>query len=304
MKPIAVVCSDIHLCAHAPAARASEPDWFAAMAKPLAELRRTAKALGVPIVCAGDIFDKWDPPHELTNFAIEHLPEMYAVPGQHDLPYHIDEDMDKSAFGTLVRIGKVKLLRESPTLIKGAWLFGFGWGAEITPLAGTEKEDRNLRVAVVHAYCWAGRCSYKGAEESQNLSAWQKKLVGYDCAVFGDNHKGFYGSGGEGASRGLMNCGGFMRRRTDDATRNPMIGILYSDGSIRKHLLNTEGEQLDIGEIVEMRERDDAEIEDFVKRLSDLQESSFDFASALVNYIETHDVSPGVRKFILSSIQT
>ena len=99
---IAIFAADLHLSLKAPIWRSTEQDWFEAMLRPLVELRTLATLHNCPIVYAGDIFDKWNSPPELINFAIEHLPKGHAIPGQHDLPLHNYEDIRKSAYWTLV----------------------------------------------------------------------------------------------------------------------------------------------------------------------------------------------------------
>jgi len=291
--PIAVVCSDIHLSLTPPPARAREKDWFAAMARPLAQVTHLATKHSVPIICAGDVFDRWDPKPELINFALEHLPRMYAVPGQHDLPYHVGADVMKSAYGTMV-LSRVITPIEGPTFIGEVALYGFGWGEEVHP--PTLVKNKELSIAVVHAYCWVGKCRHEKAEESQNVRVWLDKLKGYNVAVFGDNHRGFHGSG-------LINCGGLMRRRTDDADRNPMVGIIWSDGYIEKVLLDTSQDVFDVNDKIKLSERDDSGIRDFVAQLVELKRTGFDFKSAVRNYIETHKPPPEVTHFLLSSLE-
>lgn len=97
---IAVLCSDIHLCHTCPPARSNEPNWYDAMARTLDELAGIASHYYVPILCAGDVFDRWNSPPELINFAIKHLPPMHCIPGQHDLPNHSLEDIRRSAYST------------------------------------------------------------------------------------------------------------------------------------------------------------------------------------------------------------
>ena len=88
MKPksIALLCSDIHLSLNSPICRGLDRErWFETMAHYLKKLKDIAKDHAVPIVCAGDVFDKWNSPPELINFALKHLPEMYAILPNHNL---------------------------------------------------------------------------------------------------------------------------------------------------------------------------------------------------------------------------
>ena len=99
---IAVCCSDIHLSHRPPKLREAEPNWYAAQARVLSQVRAVVETHKCPLIVAGDVFDEgWRAhkcPPELVNFAIRHLPVCYAVPGQHDLPHHRYADVDKSAY--------------------------------------------------------------------------------------------------------------------------------------------------------------------------------------------------------------
>ncbi len=303
--PIAVICADLHLSLTAPVWRSAEKSWFGAMAYQLDQLSRYAKRHGVPILCAGDVFDKWNPPPELINFAIQHLPEMYAVPGQHDLPYHIDEDIDRSAFGTMVRIGRIKLLTASPKLIRGAWIYGFGWGSKIQPT--TTLQDDGLHVAIVHAYCWHNVNKFHGASNSQHVDVHALQLKSYDVAAFGDNHRGFireYQETSASKLRTILNCGGFMRRKSDEIKRRPSIYLLYSNGMLDHHRLDISQDlYIDSPEIA-AQEQGDKEIEDFVRELSTLNSDTFDFPASIRHYIEgkKETLAPGVRRILLDVI--
>jgi hypothetical protein len=130
-EPIAVLCSDIHLSLKQPPCRAD--DWLSVQKGYLVQLKSLACAakelwLGnrnttgrpIPILCAGDIFDKWNSPPELIRFALEHLPDgMICVPGQHDLPNHSFEEIHRSAYGVLREAGKIRCAatQPAPTLI-------------------------------------------------------------------------------------------------------------------------------------------------------------------------------------------
>ena len=110
-RVVAIACADIHLQHTAPICRSGEPDWYAAMARPLEELRGLQENYDCPILCAGDVFNHWNNcPPELINWAIKHLPKMYAIPGQHDLPQHRLDDVRKSAYWTMVEAGVIENL--------------------------------------------------------------------------------------------------------------------------------------------------------------------------------------------------
>jgi DNA repair exonuclease SbcCD nuclease subunit len=107
---IAILCSDIHLSERAPIARAVGQDWFTVQKRYLDQLRELKEKHNAILIVAGDVFDYWKSSPELINFAIVHMPECYAVPGQHDLPNHNYNDLHKSAYWTLVEAKIIKHL--------------------------------------------------------------------------------------------------------------------------------------------------------------------------------------------------
>lgn len=247
VTPIAVLASDIHLSHKRPKCR--QDDWYVAMAAHLKELGDAATDYSdyeLPIVIAGDIFDHWDAPPELIEFAIRHLPKCYAIPGQHDLPNHDYGQIRRSAYGALMAAGIIKNLPAGKCENIPKWdgtslvIVGVPWGHEILPHVPPMETDYDGRVilAVVHAYIWdRKRNSYEGAPDDKSLGHYLPKLANYDAAVFGDNHKGFLAKRDEtwpeGNLKSVLNCGGFMRRKSNDDW-HPKIGILYSDGSIKR----------------------------------------------------------------------
>jgi len=165
-KPIAILLSDIHLCHSVPAARCAEPDWYAAMERTLQQIRKMAMELDCLVLCAGDVFDKWNANPELVNWAITHLPKMVSIPGQHDLPHHSQEDIDKSAYMTLVHAGVItnhpagRVISFDDRKLR---VHMFPWGSDVKSI---EKiDDGFLNVALVHSYVWVKDHVYPGAAQ-------------------------------------------------------------------------------------------------------------------------------------------
>lgn len=236
---VALALADLHFTHTPPLARSYEKDWYGVMDGYIGQLNALqAKHNYPPVLCAGDVFDKPTAPPQLVNFLLHRLPQMYAVPGQHDLPFHVYKDLDKSSFQTLVHADRIKLLEPGkPWEVGGMRLHGFPFGFEVTPLK--KPHSLCLEIAVVHSYIWTAGSSYPGAPKSARLGAWRKKLKGYDVAVFGDNHKGFLTPGDHPGDLSILNCGSFMRRKADEVGYKPAVGLIHADGSVTPHYLDT-----------------------------------------------------------------
>lgn len=296
--PIAVCLADIHLSHNPPLARSEEPDWYAAMRKTLMEVKDIAGDL--PILCAGDIFHKWNSPAELINFAIKYLPKMIAIPGNHDLPHHNLAGVEKSAYWTLVEAERITHLDgvDEMRLPNGTRLilWGFPYGKKFTKKAWEEEEERSdFHIALVHHYIWKANYGHMKAETADHLETVIGRCRTYDFALFGDNHKGF-------TDGNIINCGGLMRRNRDEIDRKPAVYKLWSDGTITPHYLTTKHEMfLDIKD-------DDSRFNHIMldHLLETLQNSAgeiMDFEGAVEMFMREHNLRKGIRGIILKAME-
>jgi len=303
MPGVRAICvSDLHLQARAPIARSSEPDWFAAMARPLEEIAALVEKHDCPVLYAGDIFDRWNASPEVINFALRHLPRGYAVPGQHDLPNHSYLDIKRSAYWTLVEAAHlINVLPGEPILLdNGVLIYGFPWGVDLKPKPSTSSGI--LNVALIHKYIWTKETGYVGAPDTARVSAYTGPMAGHDVAVFGDNHKGFIQHHKNGPC--IINCGGLMRRKVDERKYRPGVGLLLADGTVERHYLDTtedkfitatEAEEV-VGKLLDMSS--------FVDGLHGLEANdALDFTAAITRFIQDNDIPKRVAEIILQSTE-
>jgi DNA repair exonuclease SbcCD nuclease subunit len=266
----------------------------------LLQLNALAKAKDLPVICAGDIFDRWNPAPELLNFALQFLPDgMLCVPGQHDLPNHNIKDLYRSGYGVLVQANKIvdlTAMKGESLLCRGADYFGFGWEQEVHP--PTEKGGTGLQVAVIHQYIWRKGDAYPDAPKDQHFDKMWSKLKGYDVAVFGDNHKGFSEHKG---STLIYNCGGFIRRKSDELDYLPAVGLLYADGTVMRQKLDISKDRFH--EDAAADPKDSMDLAGFIENLENLGEQGLDFRAAIKHYLEDEKVDKETRKIITASLE-
>lgn len=261
----------------------------------------------IPLVIAGDIFDKANSRAELVNFAMRRFPKTtFTVPGNHDLPNHNYEDRHKSSYWTLVEAGVIEDLPPQTTIAIGPkfTVQGFPWGCDLQSTEPSSGEA--VQLAVVHKYVWTDTYSgYDGADYKDrvvNVVARNKSLEGFDAVVFGDNHKSFSGRFGD---LSFLNPGSFLRRRSDEVDHKPRIGLLWSDGSITEQFLDTKDDEWDEAflknklakKLIEDLGSEDAE--ELVDLLSALKESGLDFYLACKHFLSKKKVGDAVGKWVL-----
>lgn len=295
---VAILLGDVHLSHTCPPCRDTN-DWYEDMRRYIAQVQNIAVIENLPIICSGDVFDKWNSPVELINFAQRNLIQFYSVPGQHDLPYHNYELRNKSAYGNLVLSGKIIDLNPTKTTVIRSnehtiRVHAFPWGHEITPLK-TKKAD--VELAVCHRYIWMKGKSYPGAPKDNRVAAYREVLSGYDAAIFGDNHKGFLTRAGKCH---VFNNGTFIIRKSDETEYRPHIGILYSDGSIKKHHLDTSEDVF--FEAAGPTAKD--QFKDFIEELKASSNTSLDYAASVHDYVKREKISQQGKELLLQSIES
>jgi hypothetical protein len=292
--------SDLHLTLGPPPARRGEPDWLKAQKRHLDQLAVLKKKYNCPVLYPGDIFHKYNPEPELINFAIKHLPEGYAVPGQHDLPLHNYADIKRTAYWTLVEANKIVNVEPEVPCPAGSnlLLHGFPWGVGVKPCRACHV-IQGYNVALIHAYVWSKKCSYPKAPPEKHFSRWMDKLKGYKVALFGDNHKGFMIKDDDTT---LVNCGAFIRRNVDEVDYAPKITLLWSNGHVTRVALET-GDDAFQGTGNDKRGQPSEDLTTFMEAVKDWTAANDDFADAVIRFMNANKTSPEVMKKTLMAIE-
>jgi hypothetical protein len=300
-RVIAVAVADLHLSSEPPLFRSNEPDWWSAQQRPLDQLKElSALHGGAPILCAGDVLNRWRETPELISWAIRNLPVMYSIPGQHDLPYHRYEDIRKSAYWTLVEAGRLIDLKpgQAHPVSDGLQVVGFPWGSKVTP---PPRAITGLSVALVHGFCWAKGAGYPGAPRDAWIGAWGVRLEGYDFGVIGDNHRPCaYEYGGTH----VLVPGSLMRLTSAQRRHRPRAYLLWSDGDYSTEYLDTVKDVcLNEEEAPESEAREAVDAARILSTIAELKQERADFLETCKRLMEQIGVAEGVREKIMRSIE-
>ncbi len=304
---IALFVADLHLSHKPPLVRIGEKNWYAVMGEALSQITLLKDKYQCSVIVAGDVFDNgWNPhkcPPELINFAIANLPRCYAIPGQHDLPYHRYDHIDKSAYWTLASTGEITNLQscypvEIPTVGgRVLRLHGFPWGTLVEPL--NRSNHLCIEIAVIHEYVWVKGCSYPNASQEHWLGNVKKELKGYDICVFGDNHQSF---DFVTEDTRVYNCGAFMRRRLDEKDHKPSVGLLCSDLTIKRHYLDISKDVFDATPR-EGKKTSSIDPSELIGELKSLGNKVLDFTEALERLQASGQIEDDVWQIILSALE-
>lgn len=255
----------------------------------------------IPIICSGDIFDRWNAPAELINFLLQHLPVLHAIPGQHDLPYHSHELLHKSAYWTLVKAGKIISLHpKEPKVFDRFTLVGFSWGVDIEPFPNPH--SLHLQVAAVHAYVWKEGYQYPGAPLHGHVRKLRQKLKGYDVALFGDNHIPFTSAVRHKCF--IYNNGSFLRRTMKEVDLRPAIGLLLANGTVKRYYLDCSADVFPEVQLNGSDLPDPGDMRTFAQDLAKMTDTTINFTDAIKRYLNDNKVNKQVRRLLLKMLET
>lgn len=305
----AILTADWHLSHKPPIARSCEKDWYGVLRDYLRQISSLQHKLSfpgvlgdpVPIICAGDAMHRWNEPPELINLALECMPVIWSVAGNHDLPNHSYSDIKKSSYWTLVKAGKVLNLEPengcSFNLSREIAMHGFPCGFPPQPLI--DSHDLCQEIAVIHDYVWVKDAGYPDAPEDKRLKTYKKNLVGYDVAVIGDNHKTFVKYID---SVCVVNPGSLLRRNIDQIEHKPCVWLLKYDNTVEPFYLDTSKDTFIDKRDLNKAKYVDKQVEEFVDSLKDLKELKLDFQEAVFRHLEKQKVSQEVKKLVLEAL--
>lgn len=297
----AILVSDIHLSETTPISRTD--DYINAQFEKLTFLQSLRRANHCsPVLCSGDIFDKWKNSPGFCSWAYLNLPMgMTVIPGQHDLPHHSHELYSKSSLALLETVGQqINVLHYGDS-----WATSFVsnkleiTGVPFGLLEGfkpPEQLDKNRkRVLLLHELVWEGR---KPPWATNSYSAQEIiDLFGdsFDLIVTGDNHQSFVVRRGKTL---LVNPGSMMRMDADQEDFKPKCYLYYADDNtvvpvefpIKSGVHNRD--HLD-----RERERDER-IAAYIKRSSENWELGLSFRGNLEAFFTKNNIPRKVREVL------
>lgn len=296
-----ILCADCHFSHTVPSFRSGEESWYKAQGKVLREIRELVDTYKVPLICAGDLLDRWNSPPELINFLLDELPSLiYSVCGNHDLPYNSPGELSKSAYSTLVKAGRVVDLEAGSVLgLSEMVLHAFPWGSLLQPCKDRHDLDGRVHLAVVHKYVWKKGGAFPGAPPDGHYKKLLESLQEYDAILTGDNHVALHHNldkSKEGPA--LYNPGGLMIRKSDEVNHKPSVGLLRSDGTITPYYLDTSEDVY----LEKQESRSNLQAREFLDSLADLGGDDLDFREAVRNALREGKVSKLAKRITLKAI--
>jgi DNA repair exonuclease SbcCD nuclease subunit len=279
-----ILCSDIHLREDKPVCRTDDfvnvTQW-----KKLDFIAELQKKYNCPVLHGGDLFHHWKPSPWLITKTIEHLPkQFYSVAGNHDLPQHNLDLIDKCGINVLAWAGKLTVLD---------WFSkytGIHWGQSPQPI---DKNFSDYKILVWHKFNYIGKEPWPDCTEPK-ASKLLKQYPNYDLIITGDNHQPFVQ---EYEGRILVNPGSLSRQKASE-THLPRVYLYNAESNTVEPVFIPIEENVITREHLEKEEQRNERIDIFVSQLSENWKVSMSFEDNLQRLEKKNQVRQSVMQIV------
>ena len=280
----AIITADWHIRNTRPRCRIDN-DWQETQRMALAKVMKVAIDKKSPVLVVGDIFhSNSDTSFEciqLVQQMADKLGGLYILAGNHDLPYHSSENLDKSAIGVLLNSNNVHLIKDYLT----KWNLEQEYPYIISAGNFDEEDDERAEIVFKHVLTIPSedKPDFVDCETPETLL---EKFPNAKWVFTGDYHKNFHY---EKKGRHVINSGCLLRQASD--FKNYQCGVYYvdTDENIVEFIPIIDNEELiDDSYITKENERE-KRIDDFVDKLKNTQSVSFDFRDNVEKPIRVND---------------
>lgn len=291
MKPDAILTGDIHLRDDTPLCRTD--NYFEAQTESILFIRDLQKKYnGIPVLDAGDLFNKWRPSPYLLAWAIDHLPYIITVPGNHDIPYHNIEMLNKSGLNVLDAAGVIRVVLN---FTKGTDfdISPFPWGKNFLIIPKNNKPQ----IALAHTLVYKNENLWPGLQADKAVDLLRRTK--FDLIVTAHNHKSFVV---EYEGRLLVNPGSMMRMTADQENHKPCVFLWYAKTNTVEPVFLPIKEGVISREHIEIKQNHDKRMEAFVTHLKNKYEVGLSFESNLELFFNNNRTQKTVKNLIWEAV--
>lgn len=293
-KPSAILSADWHIRASKPVCRTDT--FLIAQESKVEFIVELAKKYECPILVSGDLGNNPQWANWLLRWFIwiTEGVDIITIPGQHDLPNHRLEDVEKSGIGVLGESKTIKLIgtqqREIPEIIGVAnhWVVPFPFGCPISTIE-YEKPDEPM-VAMTHQMIIEDQSLWDGQIAPSGHSI-LKKFPEYKLILSGDNHNPFVS---KYKGRLLVNPGPIMRTTADQIDYKPRVYLWYADTNTVKPVFLPIEEGVVSRDHIDIEEERDTIMEAYVSHMATDYEIGFSYEVNLERHIEANEIDDEV----------
>lgn len=263
-----VITADWHIRATRPRCRIDE-DWFATQERALEQIREFANEKRCPVFVVGDIFNSLSDTSFQCIQMIQKMAKLtrmglYILAGNHDLPYHMTENIERSAVGILMRSNKIKKIKDY--FIENDF--------ENFSAGNFDEETENKEIIFKHVLCFPDMKSLPPNVDAMTAKDLLEEYTKAKWIFTGDYHQNFHY---EKNGRHVINPGCLLRQAVDLKDYQPGFYFVDTDENIVDFNPIIDEEQfIDDSYILREKEKEER-IEAFANKVGEVESVSLDY---------------------------
>ena len=278
-----ILCADLHLRADRPRCR-KDNDWLLTQSKQLQFISNQARENICPILIAGDIFHTAQVPDILKSIFTEVFNDIkvYAIAGQHDLPWHSWEKLKYSSFGVLLSSRRIR-----------------------EPLCDYAHYNKDFvhnddDVLVIHDLIFESEKQIPPNVKAKTAKETLNSNKSYKWILCGDNHHGFHF---EEKGRHVIMAGCMNRQAADMKDYIPCIWLIDTDTDMVTQIpIPDDVEMVEDEYIKEAHEREDR-IASFIETIKGTKKISLDYMENVKSAMTSNNFSIKEEQIILELLE-
>ncbi len=284
-KIIALFSSDFHFRDTKPRCRID--NYFEAQKNKLEQIKKVQVENNCPVFDCGDLLDNYRSSPFLEGWLIDNLPDnFYTIAGNHDLPQHRIEDIDKGSLGVLIKSKKIKLVNYEYIDTDKVGIYGFNYD-ELNEKYNLENDT--IKIALIHEFISIDK--FPGSITPDELC---QKLQGFDYIFCGHNHTNFEKQVGKTK---VVNIGSMLRMDADQINYKPAYYVMYEDFTIEKRYFDIQDNVID-RKYIDDKNKTNEKLEAFISSLNGKYEISNSFKNNIENYLKENNIDEGIKNKI------
>lgn len=287
-----IITADWHIRATRPRCRIDD-DWMGTQRNALAQIKKISVKKDAPVFVVGDLFhSNSDTSFEciqLVQCLADELGELYILAGNHDLPYHSSENINKSAIGILLNSNNIASIREF-----NLWVLNH---KDVTCSCSNfdEVDDNDAEIVFKHTLVFPDLKSLPPNVDAITSKELLEEFSNAKWIFTGDYHRNFHY---EKNGRHVVNPGCLLRQTSD--MKNYKCGVYYvdTDENIVEFIPIIDNEEfVDDSYILKQEERENR-IESFVDKLKNTKNISLDFVDNVHKAIIANKLNENMVRII------
>jgi len=297
-----ILTADWHLRSQRPRCRLDD-DWLETQKKALDQILHYANEYHAGVICIGDIFHSTnETTNEIINmvqeFAIElqHIGgEFLILAGNHDLPQHNLENINRSAFQILlnsINVSEIQQLNHRVDI-----------GSVSASNFGDIDKDLDADIIFKHVLCFPENAKLPPNVKITKPSELFQQYKNTKYIFTGDYHRQFDYK--KNINKILLNPGCLLRQAADMIDYEPSVFLItFDNGILGYHSLPIkDDEKMVTDEYIETEKERNARIDAFIERIKDNKSITFDFLENVHNLLKSNDIKDDIKNIILELME-